>query len=84
MSYQDYPPHLDEIGVVEIIHNEIPYAWDVDGNVWKYTGETTQRKDGFVHVGVLAWEEILSLTLDVDVELEHNERRLHDYLSELK
>ena len=32
-------------------------AWTVDDDVYVYTGDTTEREDGYVHIGTLGWED---------------------------
>jgi len=62
---------------VEIIVQGMRIAWTVDDEVFVHTGDTSQREDGFVLIGMLPWDADYKTHI---MEQMENENRLREFV----
>ena len=78
MNYRYMEPwELENAEAIEIIVDTTKVAWTVNDDVFIYTGDTTEREDGYVHIGKLEWDETSNDPLD---DSGHNIERLRDFV----
>lgn len=53
-------------------------AWTVDDDVFVHTGDTTEREDGYICIGQLAWEDTPNDPAD---DAGHNISRLREFVT---
>lgn len=56
MKYME-PWELEGAEAIEEIVGGTRVAWTVDDDVYVHTGDTSERDDGYVHIGTLGWED---------------------------
>lgn len=85
MSYYGEPWQDEGWDALEIVHGgpplplgAMPVAWTVDDDVFVRTGDTTEREDGYIHIGTLGWEDTPDDPAD---DGGHNINRLRDFVS---
>ena len=76
------PWEMDGVDGIEVVVARTTKAvWTEDDDVFVYTGDTTERADGYIHIGVLTWEDTDD-TDDPADDGEYNIRRLRDFVAE--
>ena len=77
MNYLE-PWQLEGEEAVEIVVGTTRVAWTVDDDVFIYTGDKSEREDGYIHIGQLEWED----NNDPTDDFGHNEGRLRQYVTD--
>jgi len=77
MNYQG-PWQQESAEALEINVLGLPVAWTVDDDVYVRTGETTEREDGYIHIGTFEWEDGHSESFS-EQQLRNSDR-LHEYV----
>ena len=77
MNYLE-PWQLEGEEAVEIVVGTTRVAWTVDDDVFIYTGDKSEREDGYIYIGQLEWEDNNGPTDDFG----HNEGRLRQYVTD--
>lgn len=75
MNYPE-PWQHEPIDALEISVLGLPVAWTADDDVFVRTGDTAEREDGYVHIGLLGWED----TDDPCDDAGYNTERLRQYV----
>ncbi len=82
MSYRYMEPwELENAEAIEIVVGTTKVAWTVDDDVFIHTGDTTEREDGYVHIGQLQWEDTPDDPAD---DGGYNIERLRDFVNTYK
>lgn len=66
-------------GLEVVVAKTTKAVWTENEDVFVHTGDTTEREDGYIHIGLLAWEDTPDDPAD---DGEYNIRRLRDYVAE--
>jgi len=75
MNYRE--PWQDESEALEItVGPATRVAWTIDDDVFVFTGDKSERKDGFVWIGRLCWED----SDDAYNDYDFNVQRLRDFI----
>ena len=80
MNYWEEP--TDGVDAWEVVVAGTRAAWTVDNDVYVYTGDTSEREDGFVHIGVLEWVD--DDTVSVSESEAANEHAFREFVLEYK
>lgn len=62
---------------MEIVVGDLHVAWTVDDEVYVHTGDTSQRDDGYVLIGMLEWEADHKTAMREQIV---NEERLREFV----
>lgn len=74
--------HTHAVDAIETTIGSMQLAWTVDDDVMLYTGDASEREDGFVRIGTLVWESYHQMSYDD--EMEHNLELLREFALDWK
>ena len=64
---------------LEFVVGDLHVAWTVDDEVYVHTGDTSQREDGYVLIGMLEWDADYKTAMREQIA---NKKRLHKFVHE--